>query len=142
MKTFRLSYGFYGAWGENVQLLRHVFTTNPCQALQPYDWPGNVRELRNVIERVLITSRCGSDTFELAILNRMFSSLPASRPSKKTETVNEVFTEYEMSQREKMNIEMALKQTDWKIYGRGGAAELLDIKPTTLLSRIKMGMEK
>ena len=48
-----------------------------------------------------------------------------------------------MRRREKANIEAALKQTDWKIYGTGGAAELLSIKPTTLLSRIKkMGIEK
>jgi len=38
---------------------------------------------------------------------------------------------------------MALQQTDWKIYGAGGAAELFGLKPTTLLSRIKkMGIEK
>ena len=36
-----------------------------------------------------------------------------------------------------VNITMALRQTDWKIYGTGGAAELLGLKPTTLLSRIK-----
>ena len=48
-----------------------------------------------------------------------------------------------MRLREKTNIEMALKQTDWKIYGTGGAAELLDLKPTILLSRIKkMGIVK
>ncbi|MGE0473408.1 MAG: helix-turn-helix domain-containing protein [Nitrospirales bacterium] len=44
---------------------------------------------------------------------------------------------------EKANIESALKQTDWEIYGTGGAAELLGIKPTTLLSRIKkMGIQR
>ncbi|MDT3776304.1 hypothetical protein PJI16_01860 [Nitrospira sp. MA-1] len=39
--------------------------------------------------------------------------------------------------REMTNIESCLKYTDWKIYGTGGAAELLGLKPTTLLSRIK-----
>jgi transcriptional regulator with GAF, ATPase, and Fis domain len=48
-----------------------------------------------------------------------------------------VLTEEDMRLREKTNIEMALKHTDWKIYGTGGAAELLALKPTTLLSRIK-----
>ncbi len=38
--------------------------------------------------------------------------------------------------REQENIKLALKQNDWKIYGTGGAAELLGLKPTTLLSRI------
>ena len=54
-----------------------------------------------------------------------------------------ILTEEDMRLREKTNIEMALKQTDWKIYGTGGAAELLDLKPTILLSRIKkMGIVK
>ncbi len=56
---------------------------------------------------------------------------------------NEVLTEEDMRLRERANIETALEQTDWKIYGTGGAAELLALKPTTLLSRIKkMGIEK
>ncbi len=50
---------------------------------------------------------------------------------------NEVLTEEDMCLREKENIEKALQQTDWKIYGTDGAAELLGLKPTTLLSRIK-----
>jgi transcriptional regulator with GAF, ATPase, and Fis domain len=31
----------------------------------------------------------------------------------------------------------ALKRCEWKIYGRGGAAELLEINPTTLIERMK-----
>jgi transcriptional regulator with GAF, ATPase, and Fis domain len=65
-------------------------------------------------------------------------------PIKKNgDNLNEVLTEEELRLREKANIEKALQQTDWKIYGTGGAAELLGLKPTTLLSRIKkMGIEK
>ena len=44
---------------------------------------------------------------------------------------------------ERENILAVLKRTDWRIYGPGGAAELLGVKPTTLVSRIKkMGLEK
>ncbi len=56
---------------------------------------------------------------------------------KNADNPNEILTEEDMRLREKMNIEMALQQTDWKIYGTDGAAELLGLKPTTLLSRIK-----
>jgi len=35
------------------------------------------------------------------------------------------------------NIRRALERAGGKIYGFGGAAELLEIKPTTLASRIK-----
>jgi transcriptional regulator with GAF, ATPase, and Fis domain len=56
---------------------------------------------------------------------------------------NEVYTEEDMRLQEKGNLERALQQTDWKVCGTGGAAELLGLKPTTLLSRIKkMGIQK
>ena len=52
-------------------------------------------------------------------------------------------TEDEMRRRERENVLAALEQTGWKVYGSGGAAELLGIRPTTLASRIrKMGLEK
>ncbi|MGP0592798.1 hypothetical protein ACTRXD_09715 [Nitrospira sp. T9] len=67
-----------------------------------------------------------------------------TRSLKKTgESPGEVLTEESMRFRERANIESALKYTDRKIYGTGGAAELLGIKPTILLSRIKkMGFVK
>ena len=56
---------------------------------------------------------------------------------------NAVLTDEDMRLREKANLEKALQHSDWKIYGAGGAAELLGLKPTTLLSRIKkMGIVK
>jgi len=52
-------------------------------------------------------------------------------------------TEQEMRQRERSNTIAALRKSDWKIYGAGGAAELLGIKPTTLVARIKkMGIQR
>jgi transcriptional regulator with GAF, ATPase, and Fis domain len=42
-----------------------------------------------------------------------------------------------MKRRERDNIIIALKRSDGKIYGAGGAAELLGIGATTLSSRIK-----
>ena len=51
--------------------------------------------------------------------------------------------ESEMRRRERDNTLAALQQADWKIYGKGGAAERLNIKPTTLVARIKkMGIQK
>ena len=54
-----------------------------------------------------------------------------------------VLTEAEMRRMEKKNLRRALQQARWKIYGSGGAAELLGIKPTTLVSRIrKLGLKR
>jgi len=48
-----------------------------------------------------------------------------------------------MKQRERANLLAALNKTGWKIKGSGGASELLGVKPTTLLFRIrKMGLQK
>ena len=74
--------------------------------------------------------------FDLPVPQASGASLKT--PIKKSaDTPKEILTEEDMRLREKTNIELALKQTDWKIYGPDGAAELLGLKPTTLLSRIK-----
>jgi transcriptional regulator with GAF, ATPase, and Fis domain len=43
----------------------------------------------------------------------------------------------EMKELERANLLAAMQATNYKIYGAGGAADLLDVKPTTLASRIK-----
>jgi transcriptional regulator with GAF, ATPase, and Fis domain len=49
----------------------------------------------------------------------------------------DVVTAAETRRRERDNLVAALEKARWKIYGSGGAAELLGLKPTTLASRIK-----
>ena len=113
--------------------------------LQSYDWPGNIRELRNVIERAVIISRGGPLDFELAVANS--APPPPSSKSQPGETGDKVgaefLTEPEMLQRERENLAAVLDKANWKIKGADGAAELLGVKPTTLLSRIKkMGLKR
>ena len=45
--------------------------------------------------------------------------------------------EVEWKRRERQNLLAALQQAGGKIYGPGGAVELLGLKPTTLASRLK-----
>ncbi len=53
-----------------------------------------------------------------------------------------VLTASELRDFEAANIRRALARTNGKIYGAGGAGELLEMKPTTLASRIKrLGIE-
>ena len=55
----------------------------------------------------------------------------------------EFLTEPELQRRERENLLIALKKTGWRIKGANGAAELLGVKPTTLISRIKkMGVHR
>jgi transcriptional regulator with GAF, ATPase, and Fis domain len=48
-----------------------------------------------------------------------------------------VLTQQDWKSLERQNILAALKQAGGKVYGKGGAAQRLDLKPTTLLSRMK-----
>ena len=110
--------------------------------LQSYDWPGNIRELRNVIERAVILARGGALEFDLPTGSEVS---PAILPTRANEAnpEREFFTESEMQQRERNNILAILKKSGWKIKGADGAAELLGVKPTTLLSRMKkMGLKR
>lgn len=106
-------------------------------ALQAYDWPGNVRELINVIERAVITSRSKSLRIDL----------PAGRRTRRTSPSlaqrGAVLPQSEIKRIERENIITALNQTDWRVHGPGGAAELLGMRPTTLASRIKrLGLKR
>lgn len=105
--------------------------------LQDYDWPGNVRELQNVIERAVITSQKGLLHFVLPHEGSLIDSAKADPTGFRSDDGEEVVPEFEMRRRERQNILSALKRSNWKIYGAGGAAQLLGIKPTTLSSRIK-----
>jgi transcriptional regulator with GAF, ATPase, and Fis domain len=111
--------------------------------LQSYDWPGNIRELRNLIERAVILARGGALEFDLPAGRSNTPSTPPIRHADEANTDREFFTESEILERERENLLAVLKKSGWKIKGADGAAELLGVKPTTLLSRIKkMGLKR
>jgi len=110
--------------------------------LQSYDWPGNVRELRNVIERAVILARGGVLEFDLPITAQ---AAPGGQPTPTagTATAAGFLTEAELQRFERDNLLRALEAAHWKIGGPDGAAELLGVKPTTLLSRMdKAGLKR
>jgi transcriptional regulator with GAF, ATPase, and Fis domain len=101
-------------------------------ALKAHDWPGNVRELENVVERAVITAREGTVSFDVP------GPTEAQHSSDKgPEAHVQVHTDEDLRKVERLNILSALTRTRWKVYGRGGAAELLGIKPGTLAARMK-----
>ena len=100
--------------------------------LGSYDWPGNVRELQNTVERTIILWREGPLTFDLP-------RSPARQDieqHRKPAADAALLTRDELKRQERETIINALKQTNGKVSGPGGAAELLDMKPSTLASRI------
>lgn len=110
--------------------------------LQNYDWPGNIRELRNVIERGVILARGGAVEFDLPIAQSS-AAVPIAPVGDLSGAEPEFLTEPEMLRREMNNLLIVLEKTGWKIKGADGAAELLGVRPSTLLSRIKkMGLRR
>ncbi|MGA1842711.1 MAG: sigma 54-interacting transcriptional regulator, partial [bacterium] len=106
--------------GKNIQTI----SKQSMDLLQKYSWPGNIRELRNVIEHAMLMSE-GS---------HLKVDLPAPKSAEATS-----FPSLEEMERE--HIKAALKATGWRIRGSNGAAELLQIKPSTLYSRMeKLGI--
>jgi len=110
--------------------------------LQNYGWPGNIRELRNVIQRAVILARGGLLQFDLPVTDTT-PNPPPSESALGNQTGLDFFTEAEMLRRERENLKTVLAKAGGKIKGPGGAAELLGVKPTTLLSRLKkMGLKR
>ena len=87
-----------------------------------------------MIDRAVIVSKPGELCFDLPALGPSAGTEPVSAGAPEAATPA-ILSDTEMRRRERDNILAALEQTDWRIYGPGGAAELLDIRPTTLASR-------
>ncbi len=111
-----------------------------AETLRRHDWPGNIRELRNVIERAIIMSK--GDRLRL---DRVMSEshLVESTSAESGATEDDFLTDAEMRELEKANLLKALRQAKWRISGDSGAAELLELKPSTLSYRMRVfGIEK
>ena len=100
--------------------------------LSRYQWPGNVRELQNIIERAVIITHDGTISWETLI-----PKSPSDAPTQNESIEGRIYSSEEMIKLEKENILRALKKTRWKISGKNGAAAILQLKPTTLTSKIK-----
>lgn len=99
--------------------------------LLDYYWPGNIRELENIIHRNVVLA-AGPVIESLEISTSMRDSDINPRQAFKT-----------MIENERDHILAVLESCNWKVSGKGGAAEILDINVNTLNSRIKkLGIEK
>jgi transcriptional regulator with GAF, ATPase, and Fis domain len=103
------------------------------RSLEEYAWPGNVRELQNVIERAIILSVDGVLRFDL----------PRDRINNKPTQAGVPLSRRDILEAQREQIEQALKRAGGRIYGAGGAAEQLGLRPTTLASKIAaLGIER
>ncbi|QFU22179.1 sigma-54-dependent Fis family transcriptional regulator [Shewanella eurypsychrophilus] len=121
----------------NLSKLPRV-STEQLDTLNSYQWPGNVRELMNVLERAIIQSPQGPLNFDFISASKSEEAVETSsgetividpsHASDKLVPLDIMISKY---------IEHAMRVTGGKLYGTGGAAELLDINPNTLRSKMK-----
>ena len=117
-------------------------TRTGIETLQCYDWPGNIRELRNVIERAVIIAGGGALEFDLPMTTSSVDITPFGQEDDDA-SEPEYLTESEIRRRERENLRAILRKTGWKITGIDGAAQLLGVKYTTLVARMKkMGFKR
>jgi len=102
---------------------RSVSSLGPqtLRTLTAHDWPGNVRELANVVERAVILSTGDKLSFDPGWL-------VGSSPAETART---------WAAQERERILAALKAAGGRVYGPGGAAHRLGLKPTTLYGKMR-----
>ncbi|HTE23914.1 sigma-54-dependent transcriptional regulator [Flavitalea sp.] len=101
--------------------------------LMQYQWPGNIRELENTIQRNVVFAKGDFiESLEIPASKNTATVIPNNHNGFKT-----------MIENERDHILAVLESCNWKISGKGGAAEILDVNVNTLNSRIKkLGIEK
>ena len=123
---------------QRLNIPQLTLTNGQVRSLMKYDWPGNARELENIIERAAILARDGKLNFDLPEPNRRETDPGNADPARdQINHASAILTEDDRRKREYDNIIRALETTRGRIFGPDGAAALLNVKPTTLASRIK-----
>ena len=110
----------------NRRMGKQVSQVRPASLalLAEYDWPGNVRELENIVERAMIVAV--GDTLEvdpLWLKPRAAGAASDGRPG--------------LAEVERRAIVDALAHCRGKVYGPGGGAAVLGLKPTTLYGKMR-----
>jgi DNA-binding NtrC family response regulator len=101
--------------------------------MMAYPWQGNIRELENLIERSVLMAK-GTVIEDIFLSTKHAKEAPATSQHLQIKTIHE---------NEKDHIINILKKCNGRIWGAGGAAEMLNIPPTTLTSKMKkLGIRK
>ena len=104
-----------------------------AQKFNDYHWPGNIRELEHLIERNILLAR-STVIEDVSLPSLSLKNTTEDDAEKRTKTIEE---------NERDHIMEVLKKCNGKVWGPGAAAELLNIPPSTLKSKMKkLGIKK
>jgi formate hydrogenlyase transcriptional activator len=101
--------------------------------LVSYPWQGNIRELQNIVERAVVMSQGPQLTIDPEVLG-LSDSVPSNRQQPTGDTSGSTLS---LQDAERRHIIEALRRTGGVIEGPAGAAQILDLHPNTLRSRMK-----
>ncbi|HEX5228494.1 MAG TPA: sigma 54-interacting transcriptional regulator [Bryobacteraceae bacterium] len=119
---------FVHKFAERMNKQIDVIPEDALETLKSYAWPGNIRELQNVIERAVILSHGGVLRAPMNDLKTATDVPEYARPST-------------LADAERVHIMNVLREVDWVVGGRRGAAVRLGLPRTTLLHRMhKLGI--
>ena len=91
-------------------------------ALIRYNWSGNIRELQNFIERSVILTKGTELRAPIADLMKQGIRIPGVRT---------------LADADRAHITSTLRETNWVVGGRNGAAARLGLNRTTLISKMR-----
>lgn len=97
-----------------------VIPEDVMEALKCHDWPGNIRELQNFVERAVIMTSDG-----------------VLRPQMPEPRNNDAVSPSTLADADRAHIMATLRETDWVIGGRRGAAAKLGLPRTTLIAMMQ-----
>ena len=120
---------FLAKYSERMNKVIDEIPAATMEAIVEYDWPGNVRQLQNFVEHGVIVSQ-----------DAVFKPALEQLQCRKNGSVVRISKTLEDATRD--HILETLKDTNWVVGGRHGAAARLGLARTTLLSKMqRLGIE-
>ena len=127
-----LAYHFLTNFSNKMGKIFKGIPNKEMDKLINYDWPGNIRELEGIIERGAVLSS-----------NNYFRVPELSIKKLEKFEIDHLKPDITLTENERSHILQTLKKTGWKVRGKGGAAEILNIHYSTLLFRMrKLGIQR
>ncbi|MFT3824859.1 MAG: sigma 54-interacting transcriptional regulator [Chitinophagaceae bacterium] len=128
-----LAYYFMRLYNQKAGRKISEIADDVLNRMMAYHWPGNIRELEHLMERSVLLAK--GNIIEDILLTMVPGNVAATESDEsRMKTIHENERDYILS---------VLKKCNGRIWGPGAAAEILNIHPSTLKSKMKkLGIRK